>query len=311
MSQVRIQAKHLIKKFGQNTAINDLSLAVTAGEIYGLVGPDGAGKTTTLRLLAGATWPNSGEVWIEGIDLLRHPENARACLGYLSQRFSLYEDLTVWENLQFFAQIRNLDESRWGNCSREILEFVGLQAFTSRLSKQLSGGMKQKLALAVALVNEPSVLLLDEPTTGVDAGTRQDFWQLLVRIVARDGVAVLLCTPYMDEASRCTRVGFLREGKLIVEGTPDILRESLHGRIAELTGTDLQALAHAATLFPEFVKSVQRFGDRLHLRLATNLETKLAEIKTAIIDSGTHVDRLEWVEPELEDVFIALTEEAK
>ncbi len=238
-----IEASHLHKSFGETTAVDDLSLQVEAGEIYGLVGSDGAGKTTTIRLLVGALKADSGEAVICGYSLASQTEQARAQLGYLSQRFSLYEDLTVLENIRFFAELRGLAQAQWYPRCMEILAFVGLGDFKDRRAGQLSGGMKQKLGLASALVSRPRVLLLDEPTTGVDPVTRQDFWQLLIRLTRRDGasptnesVSVIITTPYMDEAARCQRVGFMRAGKLIAEGSPTELRQGLNGRIIEVRG---------------------------------------------------------------------------
>jgi len=230
-----IEVHHLTKTFGEKVAVNDLSLRVAEGEIYGLVGPDGAGKTTTMRLLCGALRPDAGEVRIAGHDVARQVNHARAQIGYLSQRFSLYEELTVLENIRFFAEVRGLSRQAWYPRSMEILAFVGLEDFVNRRAGHLSGGMKQKLGLATALVHRPRVLLLDEPTGGVDPVTRQDFWQLIIRLVREEGVTVLVSTPYMDEAVRCTRVGFMQEGRLLVEDTPDALRARLEGRAISYT----------------------------------------------------------------------------
>src|SRR5512143_1164725 len=179
-----VEATNLKKYFGETHAVDHVSLQVKTGEIYGLVGADGAGKTTTMRLLVGALLPDHGEVTICGYDVIRKTEDARSQLGYLSQRFSLYEDLTVLENIRFFAEVRGLKSNEWLPRSLEILDFVGLERFKDRRAGQLSGGMKQKLGLASALVTRPHVLLLDEPTTGVDPLTRQDFWQLVISLVA-------------------------------------------------------------------------------------------------------------------------------
>src|SRR6476620_8930566 len=225
MTNVLVSANHLSKSFGETHAVDDVSLQIRAGEIYGLVGADGAGKTTTMRLLVGALLPDAGQVTVCGYDVIRRTEDARSQLGYLSQRFSMYEDLTVLENIRFFAEVRGLKSREWLPRSLEILEFVGLEKFKDRRAGQLSGGMKQKLGLASALVTRPRVLLLDEPTTGVDPVTRQDFWQLLIRLVAAPTVgegsqsgtevSVIISTPYMDEAARCNRVGFMQKGRLI------------------------------------------------------------------------------------------------
>jgi ABC-2 type transport system ATP-binding protein len=302
--------------------VDDLSLYVEEGEIYGLVGSDGAGKTTTMRLLVAALKPDSGQVSVCGFPLDKKVEQARARLGYLSQRFSLYEDLTVLENIRFFAELRGLTQKEWLPRSLEILEFVGLSAFKDRRAGQLSGGMKQKLGLASALVTRPRLLLLDEPTTGVDPVTRQDFWQLLIRIVSapisispplyeengdsRKGV--LLTTPYMDEASRCHRVGFMRQGRLIAEGTPSDLRSVLDGRIIEVRGENLSPLREAAKRM-NGVEDIRLFGDRLHLRVvAGETDSVLSALrKDFSTPRGSHV-KARTVPPTLEDVFISLSE---
>lgn len=313
-----ISAAQLSKTFhrrnGHTRAVADLSLSVAPGEIYGLVGPDGAGKTTTMRLLCGALRPDPGKkgatpaISIAGVDLLKHTDPARAQLGYLAQRFSMYEDLTVLENLRFFAEVRGLKASQWQPRCLQILDFVGLGEYKARRAGQLSGGMKQKLGLAAALVHRPRVLLLDEPTTGVDPVTRQDFWQLLIRLVAEEGVAVLVSTPYMDEAARCGRVGFMRQGRLLVEGTPDTLRQSLQGRILEVFGQPLSLLRRVAQADPQ-VEDAQMFGDRLHLRVqAGAAQSTLDRLSQAIPAAGGLLDHARPTPPGLEDVFIALLE---
>ena len=325
MTEYLIQAQGLHKSFGDKQAVNDVSLMIAEGEIYGLVGSDGAGKTTTLRLLVGALQADAGEIEVGGYDVNKQVEQARSQIGYLSQQFSLYEDLTVLENIRFFAEVRGLSSKEWLPRSMEILEFVGLAEFTDRPAGQLSGGMKQKLGLASALVTRPRVLLLDEPTTGVDPVTRQDFWQLVIKLVTSPpisegngelpegqgggaGVSVLLTTPYMDEAARCHRVGFMREGKIIAEGTPSELRATLDGRILELRGQPIALLRKIAHQ-DEDVEDVQAFGDRLHVRVGQNkAEVVLSRLKSAIGSEGGEVSDLRSVPPGLEDVFIALSE---
>jgi ABC-2 type transport system ATP-binding protein len=313
-----ISAAHLSKNFhrhnGVTRAVVDLRLNVAPGEIYGLVGPDGAGKTTTIRLLCGALRPDPGKkgaaatIAIAGVDLLKHVDPARAQLGYLAQRFAMYEDLTVLENLRFFAEVRGLKAAEWHPRCLHILDFVGLGEYTGRRAGQLSGGMKQKLGLAAALVHQPKVLLLDEPTTGVDPVTRQDFWQLLIHLVAEEGVAVLVSTPYMDEAARCQRVGFMRQGRLLVEGTPESLRQTLEGRILELYGQPLGLLRRIAQVDPQ-VEDAQMFGDRLHLRVQPGaIQSTLDRLSQAIPAAGGQLSQARPIPAGLEDVFIALLE---
>lgn len=313
-----IHVAGLSKTFGAFQAVHDLHLEVPKGQIYGLVGPDGAGKTTTLRLLCGALRPDSPgkagtRVEIGGYDLLQQVENARAQIGYLPQRFSLYEDLTVLENIRFFAEMRGITAGEWRPRCMGILEFVGLLEFTDRRAGQLSGGMKQKLGLAAALVHQPRVLLLDEPTTGVDPVTRQDFWQLIIRMVAEsrhngNGASVIVTTPYMDEAARCQKVGFMRQGRLLVEGSPQELRQPLEGRILELVGEPLDLLRRISAEV-EGVEAVQRFGERLHVRIqAEQKDAVIHKLVERIQAENGLIHRLDSVTPQLEDVFMSLAE---
>jgi ABC-2 type transport system ATP-binding protein len=236
------------------------------------------------------------------------PERAREQIGYLSQRFSLYEELTVLENLRFFAEVRGLTANKWKPRTLEILEFVGLVEFTSRPAGQLSGGMKQKLGLASALVHRPKVLLLDEPTGGVDPVTRQDFWQLIIQLVSEEGVSVLVSTPYMDEAVRCTYVGFMQNGRIIVENNPKELRQLLAGRILELRGEPLVTLRHLVQADLS-VEDVQIFGDRLHLRVQEgHAQEVITRLKMIISQGDVTIFDIYPVQPQLEDVFIALLE---
>ncbi len=324
--ELLISANNLHKSFGEVRAVDGVDLNIPPGEIYGLVGSDGAGKTTTMRLIVGALKADMGQASVAGYDIDKQTEDARAQVGYLSQRFSLYEDLTVLENIRFFAEVRGLKADQWLPRCMEILEFVGLAGFKDRRAGQLSGGMKQKLGLASALVTRPRVLLLDEPTTGVDPVTRQDFWQLLISLVAppvaatasletgaenRAGrVAVLISTPYMDEAARCHRVGFMRQGKIIAEGTPSQLRARLADRVLELRGSPLRLLRQIARQDAD-VEDVRAFGDRLHLRVAAHkADVVLGRLPSGIATQGGQLEELRLVPPVLEDVFIELSEQA-
>jgi ABC-2 type transport system ATP-binding protein len=308
-----IFASNLHKSYGDTIAVNGVNLEVAAGEIYGLVGPDGAGKTTTIRLLCGALTPDRpAQIHIAGIDLQHQPEPARAQIGYLAQRFSLYEDLTVLENLRFFAEVRGLNRAEWQPRCLEILEFVGLAEFVGRRAGQLSGGMKQKLGLAAALVHRPRVLLLDEPTTGVDPVTRQDFWQLILKLASTasldEAIAVFVSTPYMDEAARCQRVGFMRDGAILLEGTPEVLRARLNDRILELRGTPLALLRRLAEATPG-VEDAQMFGDRLHLRIQGGAAPEvMVSLRDGAAAQGGAINLLRLIPPQLEDVFISLLE---
>ena len=303
----QIEARGLRKSFGDRLAVNGLSLTVNDGQIYALVGPDGAGKTTTMRLLCGALRADAGEVRLAGLDLSRHMDEARAFVGYLPQRFSLYGEMTVLENLRFFAEVRGLPPAEWKPRTLEILEFVGLAEFAARRADALSGGMRQKLGLAAALVHRPRILVLDEPTGGVDPVTRQSFWQLLIELLGQ-GVSVLLSTPYMDEASRCTRVGFLDGGRLLVEGAPGEIAARLDGRMIEVAAEPRRRAATIARADPS-VEDARVFGDRVRLRLAPgSAEHVRKTLAERLPSEGCTVHHIQTVPPDLEDVFIDLLE---
>jgi ABC-2 type transport system ATP-binding protein len=300
---LRIDARDLHRAFGPVQAVDGVTLAVGPGEAYGLVGPDGAGKTTTLRLLVGALRPDSGSVTVGGFDMTASPDDARSGIGYLAQRFSLYGDLTVTENLRFFAEVRGIRGAPFVARASELLAFVGLAGFEDRRADALSGGMKQKLGLACALVHEPAVLLLDEPTGGVDPVTRQEFWKLLIRLLA-EGRSIVVSTPYMDEAARCTRVGFMHGGRILVEGTPRQLTAGFGGHVLELDARPRGLVRPIALADPD-VEDVMAFGDRLHLRVR-DADGPMARLPGALAAAGIEVVRLRPVAPSMEDVFISL-----
>jgi ABC-2 type transport system ATP-binding protein len=237
--------------------------------------------------------------------MAQQPDRARESIGYLSQRFSLYEDLTVLENIRFFAEVRGLSATRWKPRALEILDFVGLADFVSRPAGQLSGGMKQKLGLASALVHKPRVLLLDEPTGGVDPVTRQDFWQLIIRLVSQEQVGVLISTPYMDEATRCSHVAILSDGQVLMQGAPSELCAQLNDRILEARGKPLPKIRQLATALPE-IEDVQAFGDRLHMRVRPGGAAKAQKaLRDSVNANGWELNSIGMIAPQLEDVFIA------
>jgi ABC-2 type transport system ATP-binding protein len=306
--ELLVDVHDLSKTFGRVTAVDGVSLRVMAGEVYGLIGPDGAGKTTTFRLLVGALRLNGGGGQVAGYDLVEEINQVRSQIGYLPQRFSLYGDLTVDENLRFFAEVNGIAAADWQPRRDEMLKFVGLAEFAQRRADQLSGGMKQKLGLAPALIHRPRLLLLDEPTGGVDPVTRQDFWQLIGRAVTQEGVTVVVSTPYMDEASRCTRIGFMKNGRILDEGKPQTIAERLRGRILELSGSPRRRLLEVANQDPD-VEEVQPFGEKLHLRIRPGTaETVQQRLASTLSAADVTIHLLRPIAPSVEDAFIALLE---
>ena len=298
-----VEARALTKSFGKTRAVQAIDITVNAGEAYGLVGPDGAGKTTAIRLLIGALTPDSGSVELCGTNLATDPDKARSTAGYLAQRFALYTDLSVHENLSFFAAVRGMPASAVQARITELLGFVSLAGFEHRLAGQLSGGMKQKLGLACAIVHSPKVLLLDEPTAGVDPVTRQDFWQLLIRLLA-GGMALVVTTTYMDEAARCQRLGFMHSGRMLTTGSPRALIQAFEGAVLELTAAPLK---HARSICMQDVDLMDAvtFGDRLHLRVRS-AAGPLRRLPAALAHAAVTVTQLRPIAPTLEDVFIAM-----
>ena len=304
-TDILLETEGLVRTFGSLRAVDGLNLQVHAGEMVGLVGPDGAGKTTTMRLLCGALRPTSGRIRVAGYELPQQVERAREHIGYLAQRFSLYGDLTVTENLEFFGQVFGIPEAECRIRSQELLAFAGLAQFANRPAAALSGGMQKKLGLATALVHRPRVLLLDEPTGGVDPVARQEFWHLLVGLL-RSGSAVLVSTPYMDEAMRFNRVIFMNKGRALLEGMPRQLLSRLEGRILELAAVPQVGARRFAAADPD-VENVQAFGDRLHLRVR-EAAGPLARLPGVLIGASIRLIHLKPVSPTLEDVFIQLLE---
>jgi ABC-2 type transport system ATP-binding protein len=296
-----IRAEYLTKRFGKTAALEGLSLRVAPGELVGLVGPDGAGKTTALRILAGILKPDSGEASVAGFDVTKNASAVQDRIGYMSQRFGLYADLTVEENLRFYAELYGVSRVEFPGRAEELLGFSGLHPFRKRLAGDLSGGMKQKLGLACALIHTPLVLLLDEPTNGVDPVSRRDFWRILYRLLGQ-GVAILVSTAYLDEAERCSRVGLLHRGRLLALDTPDGLKELVPGGILEArTAVARGAAKSLRAAFPE--ARVALFGDRVHITVRPAISP--ASVEAALAASGVHLESLRLVMPSLEDVFLA------
>jgi len=304
--EILLETRDLVRSFGPLNAVDGLNIEVRAGEMVGLVGPDGAGKTTAIRLMVGALQPTRGQVRIAGYELPAQVEKAREELGYLAQRFSLYGDLTVRENLEFYGEVFDIPDAERKQRSDELLRFAGLEEFANRPAAALSGGMQKKLGLATALVHRPKVLLLDEPTGGVDPVARQEFWHLLIGLL-RAGSAVLVSTPYMDEAMRFNRVIFMNHGKALTQGAPRDLMQTLAGRILELATEQSMAARRIAAEDPD-VEDVHTFGEYLHLRVRS-AKGPLKRLPKRMEEVGVPLTHLIPVAPSLEDVFIQLLEE--
>jgi len=296
-----IRFTNAVKAFGATAALSGLTMEVRRGEMFGLIGPDGAGKTTAIRLLCGLLHADSGTVRVLGRDPVRDHSWITGRVGYLSQRFSLYGDLTIDENVQFFAEIHGVRDYRRRRDA--LLDMTQLTPFRGRLAERLSGGMKQKLALACTLVHEPELIVLDEPTTGVDPVSRREFWKLLSEFLAR-GITILMSTPYLDEAERCARVALLHEGHTLAVDTPARLRGLIHGRLAEVMTGHIPGAADIARRLPGVV-DVQVFGERLHVTLADPSDGAIADLERHLAPTALAGARVRAVPPSLEDVFIA------
>ena len=297
-----ISVQNLTKRFGETVAVNNLSFDVDQGELFGLIGPDGAGKTTTLRVISTAMLPTSGQVTVNNLDVARESEAVKAIIGYMPQRFALYPDLTVIENLNFFADVFGSPRAEREKLVARLLGFARLTEFQSRQARNLSGGMQKKLALAATLMHHPQVLLLDEPTTGVDPVSRREFWDLLTEIHL-EGVTIVICTPYLDEAERCTRVGLQSRGELIACDAPGKLREGIGATVMEAQSD--QAL-QARRLIE---KSAGVLGVSTHgnsLRLFVDHPERQTELESRWSAGGIQVENVRVVKPRLEDAFILM-----
>ena len=295
-----IKIQELAKSFGKITAADQADLAVNRHEIFGLVGPDGAGKTTLLRMVCGLIEPDRGRVVIFGEKV--HSERNKSRLGYMPQRFSLYGDLTVMENINFFGGLYSLNKATIRQRAEEILQLTNLQEFTDRLADNLSGGMKQKLALTCALITRPELLILDEPTYGVDPEFRKEFWKILYRL-NREGVTVMVSTPYMDEAELCHRVAIMNEGRIVAVNTPSELKRGLTQHLLEV-----RADTRDPYVFEGLgdIEDCSFYGDRFHIAVA-NVDTATCRIREYLAERQIRLDRLQEVAPSMEDVFVALT----
>lgn len=301
-----IKTENLTKTFDDQTAVVSLNLEIAEGEIFGLVGPDGAGKTTTMRLLTAILDPTSGEAWVAGHSIRKESEAIKEKIGYMSQRFGLYPDLTVMENIQFYADIYGVPRKGREEKINRLLDFSNLSPFKKRQAGNLSGGMKQKLGLACALIHTPEVLFLDEPTNGVDPVSRRDFWRILYQLL-KEKVTIFISTAYLDEAERCNRIGLIHKGKILALGTPEEVKQLMKGTILEIRSNQPRGVT--ALLRENFAADlVGLFGDRVHLISETPEEDSIKAEKM-MVGAGFHSLGINPIEPSLEDVFISVVSE--
>jgi ABC-type multidrug transport system ATPase subunit len=303
-----ISAEHLVRRFGKFTAVNDVSFRVEKGEIFGFLGPNGSGKTTVIKLLTGLLPLSAGNAVVEGLDVRGDSEAIRERIGYMSQNFSLYDDLTVTENLQFYGRIYSLEPARLKRRIDEIIQLNGLEPYLTRLAAQLSGGWKQRLALGCALLHEPKLLFLDEPTAGIDPVARRQLWDLLFELSAH-GITFFVTTHYMDEAERCNHVAYIYFGKIIADGTPGSLRElpevQPHGTLrVEITTPEVTRALRFARQIPG-IRSATIFGQSIHALIEDSFD--LHELRERLLREGIAVAEIRPLAASLEDVFVELT----
>lgn len=305
MAEPIIRVEHLTRKFGGFIAVDDVSFSVVPGEVVGYLGPNGCGKTTTIRMLLGLLQPTSGSAQVLGFDAYEQTEEVRSRCGYMSQKFALYDDLTVRQNLEFYAGVYDVRDK---HAVSKTLELVGLSGHAPTLTKSLSAGWRQRLALGIALVHSPQLLFLDEPTSGVDPAARREFWELIYQLAAT-GVTIFTTTHYMDEAEYCNRVGLMRAGKLLAFDTPTHLRRSaLRSDAWNITSTELTSMTETLPNLPGYLQ-VSLLGDQVHL-LTSKGSTDAGKISRFLQDAGIHSANVSAGEITLEDVFMTLTRKA-
>jgi ABC-2 type transport system ATP-binding protein len=303
--ELAIKIEKLKKSFEDIIAVNGISFEVGKGEMFGLVGPDGAGKTTTIRLLCGLLAPSDGNAEIFGLNIVKEKNKVQKTIGYLSQKFSLYGDLTIDENIEFFADLHGVKDYKTRR--NELLEFTRLTPFRDRLADNLSGGMKQKLALACTLIHKPKIIFLDEPTTGVDPVSRRDFWKILSNLL-KDGVTIFMSTPYLDEAERCNRVALLNEGEIMSFDTPQNIKASVNKIIIEMICLPIREAYKILKEKSDF--EVQMFGDRMDIAL-NNFEKEYPVVEKLIKDANIQIIDHRVIPISLENVFIYLINKSK
>jgi ABC-2 type transport system ATP-binding protein len=307
-NDVVISAQALVKRFklrhGTVTAVDGVSLEVKRGETFGLIGPDGAGKSTTIRVILGLLTRTAGESSVLGFDSMRDVYSIRENSGYIAQQFALPADMTVIENLRFFADLHGIPTNQQKHSVAELLKFAGLSEFTSRPAGRLSGGMKKKLALACSLIHQPQAVLLDEPTLGVDPVSRREFWNLLGNLRAEKGLTIFVCTPYMDEAERCNQVGLIYKGRLIARDTPNRIKKMVPGHLLEFKPAKFVPARDLMTKLPGILE-VQTYGAMLHL-FVDEIQARQSQIEKALTTQAIEWSGMRVIEPRMEEAFISL-----
>jgi len=303
-----VEIRQITKNFGAIEALRGISFDVKEGEIYGLVGPDGAGKTTLMRILTGIMSAGSGSATIGGVDVIKDPESVKNIIGYMSQRFSLYGDLSVSENMEFYADLFEVPRKEREKRIKKLLEFSKLGEFLNRRADVLSGGMKQKLGLSCALIHTPRILFLDEPTAGVDPVSRRELWMILYDLW-KDGMTILVSTPYLDEAERCGKVGFINKGRLVLEGTPDEIKKKADFSVIEARISDV-INSRKKLQETKIIGNYVLFGENMHF-VSYNTNKDMKAIKGTLQKSGIECLEIHEIEPTLEDIFLFHTREGK
>lgn len=305
MTEVAIEAKDLTRQFGKLVAVNHVSFKLNYGEIFGFLGPNGSGKSTTIRMLCGILEPSSGTATVAGFDVVHYPEEIKKSIGYVSQKFSLYTDLTVLENLKFYGKVYGLSSAHLKKRIEEVMRLTGLGRYENFLSGNLSGGWKQRLALANAILHEPKILFLDEPTAGVDPLSRRALWEILYQL-AESGVALFITTHYMEEAERCNEIAFISRGNLLTIGAPAKLKREISGRLLEI---EAEPLLKASRVFQSLaeVEGITAYGTNLHVNVK-DPQGAIPALRRIGEANGIRINSIKPIEPSLEDVFATLEE---
>lgn len=306
-TKIAIQTTNLCKRYGKFTAVNNLNLSITQGEIFGFLGPNGAGKSTTIRMLCGLLEPTSGEGSISGYDIIKEPEKVKEHIGYMSQSFGLYHDLTVEENLRFYGRLYIADGKTCTENIEQAIELVQLQGYRKTLASRLSGGWRQRLALACSVVHKPQIIFLDEPTAGIDPVSRRILWDFLYEL-SHAGTTLFVTTHYMEEAERCNRIGFIWQGNLVACSTPEGLKKDyITQQLLNLKCTPIDK-AYKLLKKSDAIIDVNFYGDELHVSVE-NAQQVMPVLERLLAQEGIHVNLLEEIQPSIEDVFVSLAQE--